>query len=596
MRNEGKEEKMRNRHYSTKELIRRFLPYFSKYRYILFFDLTCAAFTTLCDLALPLILRFITQTGMKDLSLLSPSLILKLGALYIVLRLVDTSANYFMANVGHVMGARIETDMRRDVFNHLQGLSYSFYNENKSGQILTRITTDLFDVTEFAHHCPEEFFIAGIKILISFIILVNINVPLTLLLFIMIPLMILSVYTFNQKMRNAQKEQRNHIGEINSGIENNILGAKVVKSFANEEMEKEKFEVQNQQFLGIKKSFYKYMASFHTISRLYDGLMYVTVIVVGSMFMLQGKLSPGDLFLYALYISTLLSTVKRIVEFMEQFQKGMTGIERFLEIMDTETDIQDSENAKSVKKVKGDIVFEGVGFRYQATGESVLENLNFSIEAGKNIAIVGPSGVGKTTICNLIPRFYDVTEGAIYLDGENIKDLKVQDLRQNIGIVQQDVYLFSGTVFENIEYGKPGAGLKEIEEAAKLAGAYEFIEALPEKFDTHIGERGTKLSGGQKQRISIARVFLKNPPILILDEATSALDNQSEKVVQTSLELLSKGRTTITIAHRLSTIMNADEILVLTEQGIVERGKHEELLKKQGFYHELYYGNQWQQK
>ncbi|MDK4491918.1 ABC transporter ATP-binding protein/permease, partial [Fusobacterium necrophorum] len=440
------------------------------------------------------------------------------------------------------------------------------------------------------------FFIAGIKILISFIILVNINLPLTLLLFVMIPLMILSVYTFNQKMRNAQKEQRKHIGEINSGIENNILGANVVKSFANEEMEKEKFEVQNQKFLGIKKSFYKYMASFHTISRLYDGLMYVTVIVVGSMFMLQGKLSPGDLFLYALYISTLLSTVKRIVEFMEQFQKGMTGIERFLEIMDTETDIQDSENAKSVKKVKGDIVFEGVGFRYQSTGESVLENLNFSIEAGKNVAIVGPSGVGKTTICNLIPRFYDVTEGAIYLDGENIRDLKVQDLRQNIGIVQQDVYLFSGTVFENIEYGKPGANLKEIEEAARLAGAYEFIEALPEKFDTHIGERGTKLSGGQKQRISIARVFLKNPPILILDEATSALDNQSEKVVQTSLELLSKGRTTITIAHRLSTIMNADEILVLTEQGIVERGKHEELLKKQGFYHELYYGNQWQQK
>lgn len=587
---------MRNRHYSTKELIRRFLPYFSKYRHILFFDLTCAAFTTLCDLALPLILRFITQTGMKDLSLLSPGLILKLGALYIVLRLVDTSANYFMANVGHVMGARIETDMRRDVFNHLQGLSYSFYNENKSGQILTRITTDLFDVTEFAHHCPEEFFIAGIKILISFIILVNINLPLTLLLFVMIPLMILSVYTFNQKMRNAQKEQRNHIGEINSGIENNILGAKVVKSFANEEMEKEKFEVQNQKFLGIKKSFYKYMASFHTISRLYDGLMYVTVIVVGSMFMLQGKLSPGDLFLYALYISTLLSTVKRIVEFMEQFQKGMTGIERFLEIMDTETDIQDSENAKSVKKVKGDIVFEGVGFRYQSTGESVLENLNFSIEAGKNVAIVGPSGVGKTTICNLIPRFYDVTEGAIYLDGENIKNLKVQDLRQNIGIVQQDVYLFSGTVFENIEYGKPGVDLKEIEEAARLAGAYEFIEALPEKFDTHIGERGTKLSGGQKQRISIARVFLKNPPILILDEATSALDNQSEKVVQSSLELLSKGRTTITIAHRLSTIMNADEILVLTEQGIVERGKHSELLEKQGFYHELYYGNQWRQK
>lgn len=587
---------MKSREYSTKELIGRFLPYFSKYKHILLFDLTCAAFTTLCDLALPLILRFITQTGMKDLSLLSIQLILQLGALYIVLRLVDTSANYFMANVGHVMGAKIETDMRRDVFNHLQGLSYSFYNENKSGQILTRVTTDLFDVTEFAHHCPEEFFIAGIKILISFIILININVPLTLLLFAMIPLMILSVYKFNQKMRNAQKDQRNHIGEINSGIENNILGAKVVKSFANEEIEKEKFEVQNQQFLGIKKVFYKYMASFHAVSRLYDGLMYVTVIILGGIFMLQGKLSPSDLFLYTLYISTLLSTVKRIVEFMEQFQKGMTGIERFLELMDTETDVEDSENAKSVNNVKGDIAFEEVGFRYQPTGESVLEHLNFSIEAGKNIAIVGPSGVGKTTICNLIPRFYDVTEGVIYLDGTNIKELKVQDLRQNIGIVQQDVYLFSGTVFENIEYGKPGASLKEIERAAKLAGAYEFIDALPEKFNTYIGERGTKLSGGQKQRISIARVFLKNPPILILDEATSALDNQSEKIVQTSLELLSKGRTTITIAHRLSTIMNADEILVLTEQGIVEKGKHQELLDRHGFYHELYYGNQWSQK
>ena len=338
------------------------------------------------------------------------------------------------------------------------------------------------------------------------------------------------------------------------------------------------------------------MASFHAVSRLYDGLMYVTVIILGGIFMLQGKLSPADLFLYALYISTLLATVKRIVEFMEQFQKGMTGIERFLELMDTETDVEDSENAKSVNNVKGDISFEEVGFRYQSTGESVLEHLNFSIEAGKNIAIVGPSGVGKTTICNLIPRFYDVTEGAIYLDGTNIKELKVQDLRQNIGIVQQDVYLFSGTVFENIEYGKPGASLKEIERAAKLAGAYEFIDALPEKFNTYIGERGTKLSGGQKQRISIARVFLKNPPILILDEATSALDNQSEKIVQTSLELLSKGRTTITIAHRLSTIMNADEILVLTEQGIVEKGKHQELLDRHGFYHELYYGNQWSQK
>lgn len=582
---------MKNKNYSTKELVLRFFPYFIKYKSILFFDLTCAGFSTLCDLTLPLILRYITKIGMEDLSKLSIEIILGLAFLYIVLRVVDTAANYYMANIGHVMGAKIETDMRRDVFNHLQDLSYSFYNTHKSGQILTRITTDLFDITEFAHHCPEEFFIAGIKILISFIILIKINIPLTLLLFILIPIMILSVYNFNKKMRKAQKEQRNYVGEINSGIENNILGSKIVKSFANEDVEKEKFEIQNQQFLGIKKEFYKYMAGFHTISRLYDGLMYVIVILVGGIFMLQGKIAPADLFIYTLYITTLLNTVKKIVDFMEQFQKGMTGIERFLEIMDTKTDIEDSENAISLDKIKGNIKFENVGFQYEKNGEDILKNINLSIDSGKNIAIVGPSGTGKTTICNLIPRFYDVTNGKILLDGMDIRQIKISDLRKNIGIVQQEVYLFSGTIFENIVYGKPDASRQEVEEAAKLAGAFEFINSLENGFDTYIGERGTKLSGGQKQRISIARVFLKNPAILILDEATSALDNQSEKIIQTSLEKLSKGRTTITIAHRLTTVMNSDEIIVLTEDGIVEHGKHLELLSLKGYYYDLFHGN-----
>lgn len=585
---------MKEQHYSNRELFSRFLPYLLKYKTILFLDLSCAAFTTLCDLILPLILRYLTKLGMEDIQKVSWQLILSLALLYSLLRLIDTAANYYMASVGHIMGAKIETDMRRDVFHHLQDLSYSFYNTNKSGQILTRITTDLFDITEFAHHCPEEFFIAAIKILISFFILIRINVPLTLILFAIIPIMILSVYHFNQKMREAQKAQRNYIGEINSGIENNILGAKVVKSFSNEEVEKEKFESQNQNFLGIKKDFYRYMASFHTISRLFDGLMYLTVILLGGYFMMRGTISAADLFLYALYINTLLATVKKIIDFMEQFQKGMTGIERFLEIMDTDTDIQDKENAIVLEKVRGEIRFEDVSFYYEHATENILENLSLKIEAGKKVAIVGPSGVGKTTICNLIPRFYDVSSGRICLDGTDIREIQVASLRQQIGVVQQDVYLFSGTVLENIEYGKPGASREEIKEAARLAGALDFIEELEQGLDTYIGERGAKLSGGQKQRISIARVFLKNPPILILDEATSALDNQSEKVVQESLELLSKGRTSITIAHRLSTIMNSDLILVLNEEGIVEQGKHEDLLAKKSYYYDLYHGNRFQ--
>nr|WP_314098190.1 ABC transporter ATP-binding protein [uncultured Lachnoanaerobaculum sp.] len=577
--------------YTNSYLFKRFLPYYGKYYPTLILDLICAGFSTMCDLVLPIILRYLTNTARQDLSLLTVKLILTLGVIFVLLRVVDTIANYYMQNIGHVMGAQIETDMRYDIFSHIQQLPYSYYNTNKSGQILSRITTDLFDVTEFAHHCPEEFFIAVVKLVVSFVILININITLTLTIFIMIPIMVFFMSSANNHMRKAQKEQRNHVGEINSGIENNILGAKVVKSFANEELEVKKFHKENLRFLDIKKEFYKHMSNFQVVYRIFDGIMYLTVIVLGSYYMKVGKINAGDMFLYTLYINMLLNTVKKIVDYMEQFQRGMTGIERFIEIMDVKNDIVDKENAKVLTDVSGDIEFENVSFAYPDSDAKVLDDISFSINKGENIAIVGSSGVGKTTISNLIPRFYEVSEGAILIDGTDIRDIKQKSLRDNIGIVQQEVYLFSGTIYENIVYGKKDASFEDIKKAAEMAGAYDFIMELPDKFDTYIGERGTKLSGGQKQRISIARVFLKNPPILILDEATSALDNNSEAIVQQSLEILSKGRTTITIAHRLSTIRNASKILVLTENGIEESGTHEELMNKEGIYFNLYNKN-----
>lgn len=577
--------------YTNSYLFKRFLPYYGKYYPTLILDLICAGFSTMCDLVLPIILRYLTNTARQDLSLLTVKLILTLGVIFVLLRVVDTIANYYMQNIGHVMGAQIETDMRYDIFSHIQQLPYSYYNTNKSGQILSRITTDLFDVTEFAHHCPEEFFIAVVKLVVSFVILININITLTLTIFVMIPIMVFFMSSANNHMRKAQKEQRNHVGEINSGIENNILGAKVVKSFANEELEVKKFHKENLRFLDIKKEFYKHMSNFQVVYRIFDGIMYLTVIVLGSYYMKVGKINAGDMFLYTLYINMLLNTVKKIVDYMEQFQRGMTGIERFIEIMDVKNDIVDKENAKVLTDVSGDIEFENVSFAYPDSDAKVLDDISFSINKGENIAIVGSSGVGKTTISNLIPRFYEVSEGAILIDGTDIRDIKQKSLRDNIGIVQQEVYLFSGTIYENIVYGKKDASFEDVEKAAKMAGAYDFIMELPDKFDTYIGERGTKLSGGQKQRISIARVFLKNPPILILDEATSALDNNSEAIVQQSLEILSKGRTTITIAHRLSTIRNASKILVLTENGIEESGTHEELMNKEGIYFNLYNKN-----
>lgn len=569
-------------------LIKSVIPYFKKYKNILFIDLLCAGLTTASEMVLPLILRYMTNIGIADAGSLTLQLITRIAVLFILIKCVELVAVYYMASIGHIMGAKIETDMRFDMYKHLQTMSDNFYNETKVGQIMSRMTNDLFDITEFAHHCPEEYFIGFIKICISFVILFNINMPLTLAVYLMIPVMFISSNRFKNSMRREQKKQRVHVGDLNSSIEDSILGIKVVKSFANEDIELKKFEKDNSKFLSIKKLFYKSMAGFNTVNRSIDGLMYFIVIVFGGYQMMKGRLVPGDMLAYIMYVSTLLLTVKRIVEFTEQFQKGMTGIERFNEIMSLEPEIVDSPNAIDLTDVRGDIEFKNVSFKYNEKLDYVLDNFNLDIHAGKNIALVGPSGGGKTTVCALIPRFYDVTKGGIYVDGKNIKDLSLHSLRNNIGIVQQDVYLFSGTIMENIRYGKPDATKEEIVEAAKLASAYDFIMELEHGFDTYVGERGVKLSGGQKQRISIARVFLKNPPILILDEATSALDNNSEAVIQESLEVLSKGRTTITIAHRLTTIQNADLIVVMTADGIIEKGNHQELMENKAYYYNLY--------
>ncbi|MBL7575606.1 ATP-binding cassette, subfamily B [Peptoniphilus asaccharolyticus DSM 20463] len=570
------------------KLIKRVYPYFYKYRFILIIDLICAGFTTASEMALPLILRTLTNTGLRDMNSLTSELVVRLALLFLGLKVIELVASYYMSSIGHIMGAKIETDMRSDVYSHLQGMSDSFYNETKVGVLMSRITNDLFDITEFAHHCPEEYFIGFIKILFSFVVLININYQLTLILFATLPLMIYASTKFRMIMKSAQAKQRVQVGDLNSSIEDSLLGIKVVKSFANEDVEKEKFERENKKFLNIKKIFYKAMAGFTVVTKSFDGIMYLIIIAGGGFSMIEGKISAGDMMAYVMYVTSLLTTVRRIVEFTEQFQRGMTGIERFSEIMDAKSEIVDSDNAVELKNVKGLIEFENVDFKYELDTKNVLQDFNLKIKPGANLAIVGPSGAGKTTICNLIPRFYDVTDGSIKVDGKDVRDIKLESLRNNIGIMQQDVYLFSGTVLENIRYGNPKASDDEVLEAAKMAGALEFIDKLPNGFDTYVGERGVKLSGGQKQRISIARVFLKNPPILILDEATSALDNKSEQIVQESLVELSKGRTTITIAHRLTTVQNADEILVMKNRAIVERGTHEELMDKKGYYYDLY--------
>ena len=568
--------------------LRRFLPLLWKHKWILFFDLFCASLTTVCDLVLPVIVRSITNVGMDEVASLTAEYILRIGMLYIFLRLVDCAAHYFMASTGHIMGAKIETEMRRRLFAHLQALSFSYYDNTKVGQIMSRITNDLFDVTEFAHHGPEEFFIAGIKIIGTFVILCGMNVSLTLIIFAVLPFMIFFAAFFNLKVRDQFKLQRQQVGELNAQVEDSLSGIRVVQSFANDAIEMEKFRKGNEGFLAIKKKSYYYMGAFEASNRFFDGLMYILVVMVGGMYMIHGTITPADLVAYLLYVSTLLSSVQKIVQFAEQFQRGMTGIDRYFEVMDAPIEIQDTPGAKPLENVTGNIEFRNVGFSYADDGTEVLSHINLQVKAGDNIALVGPSGGGKTTLCSLIPRFYDATEGEILLDGTNIKNITLESLRGNIGFVQQDVYLFSGSVYENIAYGRPGATREEVVEAARQAGAHEFIMELSQGYDTYVGERGVKLSGGQKQRISIARTFLKNPPILILDEATSALDNESERLVQRSLEKLAHGRTTFTIAHRLTTIKNATCILVLTKNGIEEWGTHKELLARGGIYASLY--------
>lgn len=571
-----------------KYLIKRFLPYYKPHLKILFIDLFCASLTSISVLVLPPIISNIINIAQTNPAALTSELIIKIAILYLTIRIIDATAYYYMATTGHIMGVRLEASMRMDLFSHLQTLPISYFSNTKTGQLMSRMTSDLFDVTEFAHHCPEEFFIATLKFIISFIVLIRINVPLTILLFCLVPLMYFSSSYFRKRMRQAFSESRHQIGEINSKIEDSLLGVRVVQSFANESMEIRSFGEQNDKFVDIKSNSYKYMGGFHTVTRLFDGLMYIVVIVVGAFFLMHGKISAGGYVSYVLYISELIAVVRTLIMYTEQFQRGMTGIERFVEIMDIKSDIVDALDAVELKNVEGNINFSNVSFSYGEDSPQIFSNINEYVEKGTNIALVGPSGGGKSTFVNLIPRFYDVTEGNITIDGVDIKDVKLKSLRDNIGMVQQDVYLFSSSIYANIEYGKPGATKEEIIAAAKLAGAHEFIMELPEQYDTYIGERGVRLSGGQKQRISIARVFLKNPAILILDEATSALDNESERIVQESLTRLAEGRTVFTIAHRLTTVKNADCIWVLEDNSIKEKGTHEELMQKNGLYSEYY--------
>lgn len=576
--------------YSTKELLKRFVPYLWKYKRILFMDLFCASLTTLCDIVLPRIMSQLTNTAMYDPLSLTVELVGKMAFFYIILRIVDAAAYFFMCSQGHIMGVYIETDMRSDAFDQLEKLSDSYYANTKIGQIMGRITSDLFDVTEFAHHCPEEFFIAFIKIVVSFVILCYASVPLTILIFACVPFMIFGSIKLNHKFRAATKEQRVQIGELNAQVEDSLLGEKVVKAFTAEDTELKKFADGNEQLKTIKKKRYYAMANLNMCIRLFDGLMYSVTIIAGGLFLVYGKINAGDLVMYMLYVSTLIATIRRLVEFAEQFSQGITGIERFFEIMDTRIDIKDAEGAKELEVSGGEIEFDNVSFEYPDDHNRVLHELSLKIKSGENLALVGESGGGKTTMASLIPRFYDVTSGAVKIDGQDIKKVTMKSLRENIGIVQQDVYLFSGTVAENIAYGNPGATREEIIHAAKLAGADSFIAELKDGYDSYVGERGVKLSGGQKQRISIARVFLKNPKILLLDEATSALDNESEILIENSLKKLSVGRTTLTIAHRLTTIQHADRIIVLGKTGIVEEGNHEQLLEKKGVYYRLWNG------
>ena len=565
-----------------------FLSYYKPFKGIFAADMFFAFLGAATTLVIPLIVRYITGTVvyMPKEDILNTILIL--GAIMTALVAIQCFSNYFIGNYGHVMGAKIEFNMRKEIFEHYQKLSFSFYDNQKVGQLMSRITNDLFEITELLHHGPEDVVISFIKFIGTLIILSWVNVRLAVAAFVLIPVMFVYAYVLNKKMKRAFKQNREKVADINARIEDNLSGIRVVKSFANEDVEQEKFMVGNQGFLDSKKNSYFYMGQYHAGLTAFITMITVVVIVVGAVYLTEGTLNAPDLITFLLYINNFTEPVQKLINFTEQFQNGISGYERFREILAVEPEIKDSENPIEAAELKGNVRFDDVGFRYEEDQEKVLSHVSLNVGAGEYVAIVGSSGAGKTTLCSLIPRFYEVTFGTIYIDDVDIRQYSLKSLRRNIGVVQQDVYLFAGTVIDNIRYGKPDADRDEIIEAAKNANAHEFIMNLPEGYDTNIGQRGVKLSGGQKQRLSIARVFLKNPPILIFDEATSALDNESEKVVQESLEKLAKNRTTFVIAHRLSTIRNAERILVLTEEGIAEEGTHSELMEKKGVYYGMY--------
>ena len=568
--------------------LKKMAGYYKPYIGIFLLDMFFAFLASIISLVIPLVVRYITTGVIAMQSDIAVNRILLIGFCLIVLVLVQFGANFFISDIGHVMGAKMEYDMRAEIFSHYQKLSFSFYDDQKVGQLMSRITSDLFDISELLHHGPENLAISFIKIIGAFIILLNISGYLTLAAFILVPVMFLYAFFLNRRMKRAFRENRVQIAEINTQIEDNLSGIRVVKSFANEQIEREKFKKGNEGFLKAKKNSYFYMGFFHSGMTAFTMLINVVVIMSGGILIAKKMVNVADFVTFLLYINIFTDPIRTLIDFTEQFQNGYSGFERFVEILDIKPDIEDKKDAVTLKDVRGDIVFDDVSFKYNDTAHRVLRHINLEVKAGSYVALVGSSGGGKTTLCSLIPRFYDVTGGSISIDGKDIRDVTLKSLRENIGIVQQDVYLFAGTVFENIRYGKPDATKEEVIEAAKLANAHDFIMELPNGYDTDIGQRGIKLSGGQKQRLSIARVFLKNPPILVFDEATSALDNESENIVKESLERLAHNRTTFVIAHRLSTIKNAERILVLTEKGIEETGTHEELMDKNGIYAQLY--------